>query len=331
MDAVAGLLDGPRARGGVPAALELDPPWSLRIRGRGAADRLSRSCAARRGSLPDGGDPVALRAGDVAVFRGPDPYTVADDPATRAAGRRSTPARVPRDAGRPGGRLEMRSLGVRTWGNAADGATVMLTGTYQLDGEVSRRLLRALPPLLVLRRRVGLPARALLADEIVKDEPGQEAVLDRLLDLLLIAVLRAWFARPDADAPGWYRAYGDPVVGQRAAAAAPQPRPPVDGRRAGARGRRLARRAGPPLQRARRRAADDVPHRLADRARRRPAAASRARRSARSPTRSATAARSRSARPSSGCAGISPRQHAGRAGRLIRYHAPVSRPSRLRR
>ena len=111
----------------------------------------------------------------------------------------------------------------------------MLTGTYQLDGEVSRRLLRALPPLLVLReRRVGLPARSpLLADEIVKDEPGQEAVLDRLLDLLLIAVLRAWFARPEAEAPGWYRAYGDPVVGPRAAAAAPQPRAPVDGRRAG--------------------------------------------------------------------------------------------------
>jgi len=53
----------------------------------------------------------------------------------------------------------------------------------------------------------------LLAAEIVKDEPGQEAVLDRLLDLLLIAVLRAWFARPEAGAPGWYRAHGDPVVG----------------------------------------------------------------------------------------------------------------------
>ena len=53
----------------------------------------------------------------------------------------------------------------------------------------------------------------LMADEIVKDEPGQEAVLDRLLDLLLIAALRAWFDRPEAGAPGWYRAYGDPVVG----------------------------------------------------------------------------------------------------------------------
>jgi AraC-like DNA-binding protein len=103
---------------------------------------------------------------------------------------------------------------VRTWGNAADGETVLLTGTYQLEGEVSRRLLRALPLLLVLRDdEWDCPVIPLLTDEIVKDEPGQEAVLDRLLDLLLIAVLRAWFARPDSNAPDWYRAYGDPVIG----------------------------------------------------------------------------------------------------------------------
>ena len=60
---------------------------------------------------------------------------------------------------------------------------------------------------------MGLSRDPLLAEEIVKDEPGQEAVLDRLLDLLLIAVLRAWFARPDAATPGWYRAYDDPIVG----------------------------------------------------------------------------------------------------------------------
>jgi AraC-like DNA-binding protein len=91
---------------------------------------------------------------------------------------------------------------------------VLLTGTYHLDGEVSGRLLRALPGVLVLREGDWhCPLIPLLADEIVKDEPGQEAVLDRLLDLLLIAVLRAWFARPGTDAPGWYRAYGDPVVG----------------------------------------------------------------------------------------------------------------------
>lgn len=36
---------------------------------------------------------------------------------------------------------------------------------------------------------------------------------DRLLDLLLVAALRAWFSRPEAAAPRWYRAGDDPVIG----------------------------------------------------------------------------------------------------------------------
>jgi AraC-like DNA-binding protein len=109
----------------------------------------------------------------------------------------------------------MSWMGVRSWGNSPVGSTVMLSGTYELEGEVSRRLLGALPPLLVLAADAWQsPLVELLAEEIVKDDPGQEAVLDRLLDLLLIAVLRAWFARPDGEAPAWYRAYSDPVVGR---------------------------------------------------------------------------------------------------------------------
>jgi AraC-like DNA-binding protein len=58
------------------------------------------------------------------------------------------------------------------------------------------------------------PLVALLSEEMAKDEPGQEVMLDRLLDLLLITVLRAWFTRQEAAAPAWYRAYSDPVVGR---------------------------------------------------------------------------------------------------------------------
>jgi AraC-like DNA-binding protein len=109
---------------------------------------------------------------------------------------------------------EKMHQGVRSWGNSAHGETVMLTGAYLLEGEVSRRLLRALPRFVVLTEaELGSPLLPLLADEIVKDTPGQDAVLDRLLDLLLIAVLRAWFARPDADPPAWYVGQADPVVG----------------------------------------------------------------------------------------------------------------------
>ncbi|HLM50474.1 MAG TPA: AraC family transcriptional regulator [Solirubrobacteraceae bacterium] len=210
MDAVAGLIDGPRARDAFLLRSMLDPPWSLRI-----ADQAPLTLVAVvRGEawiLPDAAGAVRLGRGDVAIIRGPDPYTVADDPAT-----------PPQAVIHPGQRCttpegeelaRMSELGVRTWGTSAEGATVLLTGTYQMHGEVSRRLLRALPALVTVAGGDDSPLIALLAQEVVKDDPGQEAVLDRLLDLLLIATLRTWFARPEAGAPGWYRASGDPVVG----------------------------------------------------------------------------------------------------------------------
>jgi AraC-like DNA-binding protein len=211
MDSVAGLLDGPRARGAFLLRSVLDPPWSIRIEDEAP---LTLVAMVRGGAhvLPDDGAPAPLRAGDVAILRGPDPYTVADDPAT-----------APQVVILPGQRCvlpdgqeveSMGDLGVRTWGNSAEGETIMLTGTYQLRSDTSRRLLDALPAhLVVAGDSWENPLVGFLADEIAKDEPGQEAVLDRLLDLLLIAALRAWFARADAGAPGWYRAQGDPVVG----------------------------------------------------------------------------------------------------------------------
>ena len=105
------------------------------------------------------------------------------------------------------------SLGVRTWGNNLEGSSTVLLGTYERHTEVGRRFLDVLPPLIVLRAdEWDSPVVSLLATEMVRDEPGQEVVLDRLLDLLVIAVLRAWFAR--ADAPPWYRAHSDPAVGR---------------------------------------------------------------------------------------------------------------------
>lgn len=111
----------------------------------------------------------------------------------------------------------MSVMGVRSWGNSPAGSTVLLTGTYQLRSDTSQRLLNALPPLAVVPGDTcDNPLIPILAERIGKDELGQEAVLDRLLDLLLIAAMRLWFARPEAQAPGWYRAQSDHVVGRAA-------------------------------------------------------------------------------------------------------------------
>jgi AraC-like DNA-binding protein len=211
MDSVAGLLDGPRARNASLLRSAMDPPWSLRVQD----DAPLTVVALVRGRAHvrlDDGTADDLGAGDVAVVRGPGPYLVADDPGT-----------APQAVILPGGLCRTpdgvenpvrRAHGVRSWGNGATGTTVLLVGTYHLDSQVSTRMLAVLPPLLVVRaEQAERPLVRYLEDEVVRDEPGQEAVLDRLLDLLLIATLRTWFSRSQAQAPGWYRAHGDPVVG----------------------------------------------------------------------------------------------------------------------
>lgn len=212
MDALGGLLDGPRAHGAFLLRSVLEPPWSLRIQDR-APLTLVVLVSGAAWVCHDGAAPVAMRPGDVAVVCGPDAYTVADDPAT-APQAVIHPGQV---CTTPDGESlsEAMTLGVRTWGNSPDGSTVMITGTYGAGAAVGDRLLRALPRLLILRDdEWDCPLLPLLGEEMLREEPGQEVMLDRLLDLLLVTVLRAWFSRPESAAPAWYRAQGDPVVGR---------------------------------------------------------------------------------------------------------------------
>ena len=262
MDALAGLLDGPRAQGAFLLKVVLSPPWSLHIADEAPLAVFTVLDGAAWLVHPALDGPVELTIGSTVVVRGPEHYVVADRP-DRAPGMFIGPGGDCRDA--TGTHLaDAMRIGVRTWGNDPAGSTTLLTGAYALDGEVGARLLRALPPALVLHRAEWeSPVATLLAAEIGRDEPGQEAVLDRLLDLLLISALRAWFARPDAAPPAWYAANADPLVGRALQLLHHNPaRPWTVGSLAAADGR-LPRDAGPPLHGARGRAADAVPDRLA--------------------------------------------------------------------
>lgn len=211
MDEFAGLLDGPRAQDAFLLRTSMEPPWSLRIEDR-APVSLFALTDGDAWFVPDVGEPVHLLPGDLALARGPEPYTVADSP-DRATTYVVHPGQECTTVG-GASLVQSMAFGVRSWGNAADGSTTMLVGTYEQCGEMSQRLLDALPPHLVLRDEpAAAPLVALLNQEIVRDEPGQQVVLDRLLDLLLVTALRCWFSKPDAEAPPWYVAQRDPVVG----------------------------------------------------------------------------------------------------------------------
>jgi AraC-like DNA-binding protein len=212
VDVFGGLLDGPRARGAFALRVLMEPPWSVRIEDQAPLSLVS-VVRGQAWVIREPDVPVRLGPGSVAVMRGPSPYSFAGDPAT--------PAQVVIHPGQhcttPDGEdmAQAMDLGVRSWGNSLTGSTSMLIGTYERHGEIGRQLLSVLPPLIVMSADAWTsPLLPVLAEEVVKDEPGQEAVLDRLLDLLVVAVLRTWFAHNQAQAPGWYRAQGDPVVGR---------------------------------------------------------------------------------------------------------------------
>jgi AraC-like DNA-binding protein len=207
MDGLGHLLSGPRAREAFLLRMVMEPPWSVRIEDDPALTLL----AVARGSMwvTGGlGEPIEMNAGDVMVVQGGPIYTVADHP--------STPSQVTVRKGNecydPEGRLvaQSMSLGIRTWGNSHNGSTVLLVGTWEAAAEAGRPLLSSLPPFLMLRRDEWNAALVdVLGAEMVQDRPGQEVVLDRLLDLVLVTAVRSWLAE-QAAAPGL--AASDPVV-----------------------------------------------------------------------------------------------------------------------
>jgi AraC-like DNA-binding protein len=210
VDTLASLLDGPRARGAFTLKVSMSAPWSIDVRDEAPLTLVAVS----RGEAwlqVDGEAPSPLRAGDVALLRGPQPYVVADGPAT-APVVTILPGQV--CVGADGEHLaETMAVGLSTWGNDPDGETVMLIGTYASDGEVGRRLVDALPRTVVLRSDDWRsPLAELLGDELTSDRPGRRAALDRLVDLLVIEIVRTW--AEDDTSPGWLTGGADPCVGQ---------------------------------------------------------------------------------------------------------------------
>ena len=215
MDTLSDLL---RRAGAVDAQVRQliqRPPWSITYADAPALTvfaALGGHAALRLEDVPSVA-PVRLAAGDIALVAHSTRHTISDDLAT--------PPQVVIRGGQkrlladPGQHPELlANLAPRTWGDGLPGATTVLRGIFQLRGDAGRRLLAMLPPLAVVPAgpRTGA-ALDLLAGEAARDEPGQEAVLHRSLDLVLVLALRTWCAGLGSADPSWYSALGDPAIG----------------------------------------------------------------------------------------------------------------------
>ena len=193
MDILADQLAQARARGAVFSVLRRVRPWGLRF---GGQRPLTAHCLTDGDGWLEqpGRAPVRLRTRDLLLMTAGTPYTLVSD-----RGAAATPiadARLQGSDPAPG-----------------DAATI-LCGAYVLDGSVGAALLATLPRPVIVTADEQEPAHAaavaLLADQASRDAPGQQTLLDRLLDLNLVFALRAWWATAGPAAPGWYRALADP-------------------------------------------------------------------------------------------------------------------------
>ncbi|SED30579.1 AraC-type DNA-binding protein [Streptomyces melanosporofaciens] len=227
VDAFSDLIRGVRAHGSLFGSSTLSPPWALHFVD-GAPLTLCTVLTGAGWIVPEHGPPEPLRARETIVVRGPATFTFVDEVGTRAepiaCGEHcATPeqggTRHRRGWNDPGGDTG-HGLGGGTGdgpgGNSDDGrdATTLIVGAYPVRGEISRRLLDALPVVLrVDEGGTGDPVLDHLAAEVAIDTPGQQVVLDRLLDWMLVCTLREWFDRPGGEPPAWWAAQRDPVVG----------------------------------------------------------------------------------------------------------------------
>jgi len=216
MDALTAVLAVAGVRGTVAATLDAAEPWGLALDAvPGAAfhavtDGLAwLRIAGRADTRLMPGDVVLLPTGIAHILASaPGAGTM---PFDHAAAERALAAG------------ESLRLGT------GPGQTRVLCASYRQDPAVTVPLLTLLPDVLHIPARQAGPgldaALRLLASEIGQPQPGAAAVLDRIVDILLVQLLRAWLATGPAQGgtPSWLSALTDPVAGPALAVLHTQP------------------------------------------------------------------------------------------------------------
>ncbi len=180
MDALADLLGRAQAHGSLFAHSKLRGAWGLRI---AEESRLSVH-AVLSGELwckPEGRAPVHVPAGHVLLLRTGGSYDLLGAPG-------AAPVPLERVLAEHGpSPLELPGEGP---------VTELLCGSYSFRGVLCEELLAALPPAAVVPAddATVTAALALLTAEVRAEHAGRQTVLDRALDVLLVALLRVLWA-----------------------------------------------------------------------------------------------------------------------------------------
>lgn len=212
-DALTGLLELHAVRGVLGARIAAGADWGWwSERTPGAAFHAVTEGTAWL--TRPGAEPIELRAGDVLLLPGGAEHAVGSDPAAVA---RTTPEHFDSYTLEDDGTVRIGRGATRTH---------ILCAHYEHDPVASAPVLALLPPVVLVRSGEGLDDTVrLIGRELSATHPASALLLSRLVDVLLVQLLRAWLARDDGDAdgpgsapPSPLRAVRDPVVGAAMAA-----------------------------------------------------------------------------------------------------------------
>ncbi len=207
MDVLTDVLSVTGLSNTVLGHAELLRPWGLEVgsRAKAAVHYVERgTCWLRIGGA---GRPVRLVTGDLVLVGRGVRHILSDEPATAASPFPEVLERMQR-------RLSSASSSRRS------SADALLCAEYEFEDEGPHALLDLLPRAIHLRACEVREAPSLvallglLAREGTHSLPGHDLVVPRLIDTLLVFIVRRWLEAQPAGGAGWFGALRDPQIGR---------------------------------------------------------------------------------------------------------------------
>ncbi|MGH8505001.1 MAG: cupin domain-containing protein [Stenotrophobium sp.] len=201
MDTLSLILNDIRLHGAVLREMRLSSPWAVQLHTPGL---IGFHIVARGEAwlLRAGAEPLKLHSGDIVMLPDGIEHRVQDDPATRVTPQDLMPM------------FDGPQAAPASIGGSGPGTT-LISGHFRFDVNLARPLIGALPNILHLRSVAGTPAPWLriglqfIAEENAKPLPGQQVIINRVADILLVEALRDYVATLPEGHGNWLLALRD--------------------------------------------------------------------------------------------------------------------------
>jgi AraC-like DNA-binding protein len=205
MDLLSDILTVTGVRGTLGARIEGAEGWGVRWTPTPGSAVVYAVAAGTAWLTVPGHDPRRLMPGDAVLLPSGGEHDVSGAPGLRSPACDHAAAELARGKG------DVIRLG------EGEVATHILGASYEYDHAMSTQVLATLPTVVHVRAdHVGTcldDTVRLLAREMAHPQMATAVVLDRLVDVLLVQLLRVWLlTRPEEAGESWLRVLGDPLV-----------------------------------------------------------------------------------------------------------------------